>query len=273
MEGAVNSAWGSARGDAGGGRGAFVMRRLVALLMAALVWGGVTAARAQGPKVKLGVLRRPRPRSCSSAPRRATSESSASSPSSSSSTRPSRCRRDRLGRPRGRRGRGSRPGSTTSSRAACGLDRRRQGPRVAGPQPDGARRPKDLYDAGARTLRDLRERNRRHPDRLDLPLQRGPAAREGGDGAGRRRAGAAPVARRRGRRPHGETHRCGGDGRAFVSRLETSGAGVTLIRTGDSLPWQIAVLLYADRFARDRARAVAFMKGYVKASRHTSTRC
>jgi NitT/TauT family transport system substrate-binding protein len=54
----------------------------------------------------------------------------------------------------------------------------------------------------------------------------------------------------------------------FVSRLESSGAGVTIVRTGDSLPWQIAVMLYSDKFARDRARAVAFMKAYVKSSRH-----
>jgi len=54
----------------------------------------------------------------------------------------------------------------------------------------------------------------------------------------------------------------------FVSRLESTGAGVTLIQTGDVFPWQIATVLFSDRFARDRAQAVAFMKGYVKASRH-----
>ena len=54
----------------------------------------------------------------------------------------------------------------------------------------------------------------------------------------------------------------------FVSRLETAGTGVTIVRTGDTFPWQIATVFYSDRFARDRARAVAFMKGYVKASRH-----
>jgi NitT/TauT family transport system substrate-binding protein len=54
----------------------------------------------------------------------------------------------------------------------------------------------------------------------------------------------------------------------FVSRLESAGAGVTIAQTGDTFPWQIATVLYSDRFARDRARAVAFMKGYVKSSRH-----
>jgi NitT/TauT family transport system substrate-binding protein len=54
----------------------------------------------------------------------------------------------------------------------------------------------------------------------------------------------------------------------FVSRLEASGAGVTIVQTGDTFPWQIATVMYADRFAKDRAAAVAFMRGYVKASRH-----
>lgn len=54
----------------------------------------------------------------------------------------------------------------------------------------------------------------------------------------------------------------------FVSRLEANGTGVAILRTGDSLPWQIAVVFYSDRFAKDRARAVAFMKGYIKSSRH-----
>ena len=54
----------------------------------------------------------------------------------------------------------------------------------------------------------------------------------------------------------------------FVSRLESTGTGVSIIQTGDAFPWQIATVLFSDRFARDRAQAVAFMKGYVKASRH-----
>jgi NitT/TauT family transport system substrate-binding protein len=54
----------------------------------------------------------------------------------------------------------------------------------------------------------------------------------------------------------------------FVSRIETTGTGVTITRVGDSLPWQSAVVMYSDRFAQARARAVAFMKGYIKSSRH-----
>jgi NitT/TauT family transport system substrate-binding protein len=54
----------------------------------------------------------------------------------------------------------------------------------------------------------------------------------------------------------------------FVSRLESSGVGVTIVQTGDTFPWQIATMMYSAAFAKDRARAVAFMKGYVKASRH-----
>src|SRR5262249_12098121 len=53
----------------------------------------------------------------------------------------------------------------------------------------------------------------------------------------------------------------------FVSRLEASGTGVVVLQTGDTFPWQIATIMYSQKFARDRARAVAFMKGYVKASR------
>ena len=41
-----------------------------------------------------------------------------------------------------------------------------------------------------------------------------------------------------------------------------------IIRTGDTFTRQIATVMYADRFARERASTVAFMKGYVKSSRH-----
>ena len=54
----------------------------------------------------------------------------------------------------------------------------------------------------------------------------------------------------------------------FVSRIEAAGTGVTIARTGDSLPYQTAAVFYSSRFAKDRARAVAFMKGYVRSSRH-----
>ncbi len=53
----------------------------------------------------------------------------------------------------------------------------------------------------------------------------------------------------------------------FVSRLEASGAGVTIVQTGDTFPWQIATVMYSAKFAKDRKAAVAFMKGYAKSSR------
>ena len=53
----------------------------------------------------------------------------------------------------------------------------------------------------------------------------------------------------------------------FVSRLEAAGVGVTIVQTGDTFPWQIATIMYSDRFARDRKTAVDFMKGYAKSSR------
>ena len=40
----------------------------------------------------------------------------------------------------------------------------------------------------------------------------------------------------------------------FVSRLEADQVGVPIVRPGDTFPWQIAVMFYSDRFARDRAR-------------------
>ncbi|HEU5195137.1 MAG TPA: hypothetical protein VFW70_10395, partial [Methylomirabilota bacterium] len=53
----------------------------------------------------------------------------------------------------------------------------------------------------------------------------------------------------------------------FVSRLESSGAGRVIVNTGDTFPWQIATVFYSDKLAKNRALGVAFMKGYVKASR------
>jgi NitT/TauT family transport system substrate-binding protein len=53
----------------------------------------------------------------------------------------------------------------------------------------------------------------------------------------------------------------------FVSRLEAAGAGVAILQTGDTFPWQIAAVMYSEKLARNRKAAVAFMKGYVKASR------
>ena len=53
----------------------------------------------------------------------------------------------------------------------------------------------------------------------------------------------------------------------FVSRLETAGAGVAILQTGDTFPWQIAAVMFSEKLAKNRKAAVAFMKGYVKASR------
>ncbi|MBI4638390.1 MAG: ABC transporter substrate-binding protein [Candidatus Rokubacteria bacterium] len=128
---------------------------------------------------------------------------------------------------------------------------------------------KDLYDAGVRTLRELRGRkigvtqigstfhynvgNFLEKEGMALadveivPLQ---ALGSLSDALAAKRLDAVATAE------------------PFVSRIEAAGTGVTIVRTGDTLPWQIATVMYSERFARDRARAVAFMKGYVKSSRH-----
>ena len=128
---------------------------------------------------------------------------------------------------------------------------------------------RDLHESGVRTLRDLKgkkigitqvgstfhynigrflEKEGMAPGDVELvPLQALPALN---DALAARRVDAVATAE------------------PFVSRLESSGAGVAIVRTGDTFPWQIATVMYSAGFARDRARAVAFMKGYVKACRH-----
>ena len=54
----------------------------------------------------------------------------------------------------------------------------------------------------------------------------------------------------------------------FPGRAEADGFGRILAWGGDLFPWQIATVFYSKSFAADRRRAVSFMKGYVKASRH-----
>jgi NitT/TauT family transport system substrate-binding protein len=54
----------------------------------------------------------------------------------------------------------------------------------------------------------------------------------------------------------------------FPGAVEAQGFGRIMAWAGDLYPWQIAAVFYSDRLARDRTRAVAFMKGYVKASRY-----
>src|SRR6266508_3096372 len=51
---------------------------------------------------------------------------------------------------------------------------------------------------------------------------------------------------------------------------EAQGFGRILAWAGDLYPWQVAAVFYSKGFAADRARAVAFMKGYVRASRYYS---
>src|SRR3990167_4080783 len=107
---------------------------------------------------------------------------------------------------------------------------------------------KDLHDAGVRTLRDLKGRTigitqvgSTFHYNMGRFLEK--------EGSARRVDAIVPA-------------------EPFVSRLEAASAGVPIVRTGDTFPWQIAVMFYSDKFAKDRARAVAFLKGYVKASRH-----
>lgn len=53
----------------------------------------------------------------------------------------------------------------------------------------------------------------------------------------------------------------------FPGATEAQGFGKILAWAGDLYPWQIAAIFYSKGFAADRDKAVAFMKGYVKASR------
>jgi NitT/TauT family transport system substrate-binding protein len=54
----------------------------------------------------------------------------------------------------------------------------------------------------------------------------------------------------------------------FPGATEAQGFGKVLAWAGDLYPWQIAAVFYSKAFAADRGKAVAFMKGYAKASRH-----
>jgi NitT/TauT family transport system substrate-binding protein len=54
----------------------------------------------------------------------------------------------------------------------------------------------------------------------------------------------------------------------FPGAAEAQGFGKIMAWAGDLYPWQIAAVFYSQKLAADRARAVAFMKGYVKASRY-----
>jgi NitT/TauT family transport system substrate-binding protein len=54
----------------------------------------------------------------------------------------------------------------------------------------------------------------------------------------------------------------------FAGSAVDRGFGRILTWVGDRLPYQVAAIFYSGRFAQDREAAVAFMKGYVRASRH-----
>src|SRR5258705_7878983 len=54
----------------------------------------------------------------------------------------------------------------------------------------------------------------------------------------------------------------------FPGAAEAQGFGKIMAWAGDLYPWPIATIFYSGKFATDRARAVALLKGYVKASRH-----
>jgi NitT/TauT family transport system substrate-binding protein len=53
----------------------------------------------------------------------------------------------------------------------------------------------------------------------------------------------------------------------FAGAAVEKGFGRILFWVGDKLPYQVAGIFYSRTFAQDRDRAVAFMKGYVKAAR------
>lgn len=128
---------------------------------------------------------------------------------------------------------------------------------------------KDLHDAGLRTVADLRGKriavtqlgstfhyqigNILEKDGLGLkdvtivPLQAMPAALEALKG---KQVDAVILPQ------------------PFPGRAEADGFGRILAWGGDLFPWQIATVFYSRKFAADKARAVAFMKGYVKSSRH-----
>ncbi len=56
----------------------------------------------------------------------------------------------------------------------------------------------------------------------------------------------------------------------FPGTAEAQGFGKILFWAGDLHPWQTVAVFYSKKFAAGRQRAVAFMKGYVKASRYYS---
>jgi len=54
----------------------------------------------------------------------------------------------------------------------------------------------------------------------------------------------------------------------FPGTGEAQGFGKILFWAGDLHPWQTVAVFYSKKFAADRKRAAAFMRGYLKASRY-----
>ncbi len=54
----------------------------------------------------------------------------------------------------------------------------------------------------------------------------------------------------------------------FPGTAEAQGFGKILFWAGDLHPWQTVAVFYSKKFAADRKRAAAFMRGYLKASRY-----
>jgi NitT/TauT family transport system substrate-binding protein len=54
----------------------------------------------------------------------------------------------------------------------------------------------------------------------------------------------------------------------FAGTAVEKGFGRILTWVGDRLPYQVAAIFYSHRFAQERERAMAFMRGYVRASRY-----
>lgn len=54
----------------------------------------------------------------------------------------------------------------------------------------------------------------------------------------------------------------------FVTALEKNGTANVLLWVGDHLPYQIAAIFYGEKFLKNRAVALPFMKGYIKSCRY-----
>ncbi|MBA4395299.1 MAG: hypothetical protein C0407_17245, partial [Desulfobacca sp.] len=53
-----------------------------------------------------------------------------------------------------------------------------------------------------------------------------------------------------------------------VAPLEKNQTAKVLLWAGDHLPYQIAAIFYGEKFMKNRALAVSFMKGYIRSCRY-----